>query len=157
MKLSNIGERIKYLRNDLGLTQAQFGKKTSISPSHMSGIENGKENPSKAMVKLIALVFNVSEQWLLTGEGSMVQGGIVDEPREGYLKKDNLILINQVSKAVTEVFELHKGLKPEELLFCGFAGINLAMESSLSREISGYDCFEMIKSFANANTNKHTV
>lgn len=44
--LENIGERIKNLRNERGLTLSEFGKLVNLSPSYLSQIENGKTSPS---------------------------------------------------------------------------------------------------------------
>ncbi len=44
--LENIGERIKNLRNERGLTLTEFGKLVNLSPSYLSQIENGKTSPS---------------------------------------------------------------------------------------------------------------
>ena len=67
-----IGSRIKEIRNLYNLTQKEFGEKIHISYAHVSGIEADKKIPSDSVIKLICMVFNVSEKWLRRGEGSKI-------------------------------------------------------------------------------------
>jgi len=73
----DIGKRIRELRNYLNLTQKEFSEKISISRSHLSGIESGKETLSDSVIKLICIEFQISEIWLRKGEGEKtVIGGL---------------------------------------------------------------------------------
>lgn len=63
--------RIKALRKAENLTQKEFAKRLCISQSYLSGLENGNEAPADRLVKLIELEFNVSSDWLATGNGEM--------------------------------------------------------------------------------------
>jgi transcriptional regulator with XRE-family HTH domain len=69
--MSYIGERVKELRNSLKLTQAGFGKRVGVSAAHISKIESGKDFPSRSLAKVICKTFDVNEEWLINGEGSM--------------------------------------------------------------------------------------
>ena len=71
--MNEIGERLKTLRRETGLKQGDFAKRLEISQSLLSGIENGNEPLSDRTRKIICLEFNISENWLLTGEGKMVK------------------------------------------------------------------------------------
>ncbi len=53
---------LKELRKSLKLTQEEFGNKIGLSRSHVSAIENGTYKPSKPVIKLIELTFNVQAQ-----------------------------------------------------------------------------------------------
>lgn len=64
-------ERIKVVRSKLGLSQAKFAKAISISNGYIAGIELGKRNVNERIIKLIAITFNVSEEWLKNGNGDM--------------------------------------------------------------------------------------
>lgn len=66
-----LGNRIKQLRKTLGLTQQEFADKLKVSRSNIATYEVGKNNPADAVNNLICREFNVSEQWLRTGEGEM--------------------------------------------------------------------------------------
>lgn len=64
-------ERIKALRTELNLTQADFGKRLGISRSVVNNLEHGllvNQNSIIPIVKLAARVFSVSEEWLFFGE-----------------------------------------------------------------------------------------
>lgn len=67
-------ERIKLLRKTLGLTQNEFASRlgfTGANPAAtVSNWESGKTQPTR-LYNQISEVFNVSLNWLLTGEGDM--------------------------------------------------------------------------------------
>lgn len=65
------GQRIKSLRKKLGLTQQEFANKLNISRSNIGNIENGIIKLSERNIKDICKIYNVNENWLKTGEGSM--------------------------------------------------------------------------------------
>lgn len=67
--METINERLKYLRKKLGLSQAAFGDKIRITKASVSRIESGINNPSDQTITLICKEFNISEHWLITGEG----------------------------------------------------------------------------------------
>ena len=66
-----LGERVKLLRTQKGLTQIEFGKQISASGATVSTTESGKTTPDNQTIAAICGAFNVSEQWLRTGEGEM--------------------------------------------------------------------------------------
>jgi transcriptional regulator with XRE-family HTH domain len=63
-----MNERLKALRKTLGLTQRQFGNRLGIQDTAISKIENGANNLTDAMVKLICAEFTVNEAWLRNGD-----------------------------------------------------------------------------------------
>ena len=64
-------ERIKKLRNTLGLTQQEFADKIGIKRNTIAQYEGGRNAPIDAVITLICREFNVNEAWLRTGEGEM--------------------------------------------------------------------------------------
>lgn len=66
-----MNERIKKLRKALDLTQQEFADKLGIKRNTVATYEAGKSNPSDAAVILMCKTFNVSEEWLRTGEDPM--------------------------------------------------------------------------------------
>lgn len=66
-----INERFKTVRKALKLTQKQYAEELGISQAHLSGIENGKENPSLMLIKLISAKFGVNEKWLTDESGNI--------------------------------------------------------------------------------------
>ncbi len=67
----NIGERIKKIRKDLNKNQEEFGKIIGIGKTAVSKLEKGENSPSDQTVILICKEFNISEEWLRYGTGSM--------------------------------------------------------------------------------------
>ena len=65
------GERIKYLRKELKLSQEKFGNKLGISKSAISAFEKDLSKPSNQTIKLICREFNVNYFWLTEGFGEM--------------------------------------------------------------------------------------
>lgn len=66
-----MNERIKQLRKQLGLTQAEFGSKIGVKQTSVAGYETGARVPIDAVVASICREFNVSEAWLRFGSGEM--------------------------------------------------------------------------------------
>lgn len=57
---NDIGKRIKELRKEKGLSQAEFAKTVGISQPHLSRVENGYENISKSVQELISIRFSLT-------------------------------------------------------------------------------------------------
>lgn len=64
-------DRIKEVRQSLGLTQKKFAERISISTSYINGIECSDKKINDRVIRLISMEFGVSENWLHTGEGKM--------------------------------------------------------------------------------------
>ena len=58
-------ERIKELRNSLGINQVEFGKRINVSKQCVSNWENGYIQPSIDVLIRIATTFSVSADYLL--------------------------------------------------------------------------------------------
>lgn len=65
------GERIKDVRNSLGLTLEKFGEKLGVTKTAISRIEKGERSLTEQMTKSICREFSVDYVWLTTGEGEM--------------------------------------------------------------------------------------
>lgn len=70
--------RIKTLRKHLNLNQAEFGQKIGLKNGAISWMEKEGNTITKQNIKIICDTFNVSENWLLNGEGEMFRPA--DEP-----------------------------------------------------------------------------
>lgn len=62
--LSIFGQRLKQLRNELGLSQREFAEKIGVTASALSAYEKGQKNPSVNVAINVALEFKVSMDWL---------------------------------------------------------------------------------------------
>lgn len=65
------GERIKEVRNALGLTLEKFGDRLGVTKVAISNIEKGNRNLTEQMTKSICREFSVDYIWLTSGEGEM--------------------------------------------------------------------------------------
>ena len=64
--------RIKELRQTLKLTQQQLAEAVGLSRNYIALVETGSREPSDRTISDICRVFNVSEEWLRTGNGPMM-------------------------------------------------------------------------------------
>lgn len=69
--MSTINDRIKELRQTLGLNQTAFAAKINQSPASVSMYESGVRVPKAPIVALICATFGVSRSWLENGIGDM--------------------------------------------------------------------------------------
>lgn len=68
----NINKRVKEVRIALKLTQTQFADTLGIRQSSLSAIENGVTGTvDERNIRIICKEFDVNEDWLRNGEGSM--------------------------------------------------------------------------------------
>jgi hypothetical protein len=66
-----LNERLKLLRKELHITLDQFGERVGVTKSAISNIENGNRSLTEQMIKSICREFDVDEEWLRNGTGSM--------------------------------------------------------------------------------------
>lgn len=64
-------ERLKELRKYLKISQEAFGKRLGVTKASVSRLENGSNGFTSQMIKSVCREFNVSEEWLRTGNGEM--------------------------------------------------------------------------------------
>lgn len=68
--MNTLGERIKKIRLEQKMTQAEFANLFGLSPSHISNIENNRELPSNMLILFICDKFYITPEWLTKGEGT---------------------------------------------------------------------------------------
>lgn len=64
---NTVGQRIKELRGRLGITQKEFADSVGLSQTHVCKIEKGKDNPSKSVLLLICMMYDVHIEWITNG------------------------------------------------------------------------------------------
>lgn len=69
LDLSKISDRVRKVRMDARMTQAEFAGKINVIGNHVSFMENGRRTPSPAVVREICRQFGVRERWLSDGLG----------------------------------------------------------------------------------------
>jgi transcriptional regulator with XRE-family HTH domain len=65
----SVGQRIRTLREQSGLTQAALSAEIGVSRSHLTKIETGRDPPGRDTLMAIATHFDVSLDWLAKGIG----------------------------------------------------------------------------------------
>lgn len=66
--METIGQRIKKIRKEKGLTLKELALIIEMSPSNLSEIESGKYLPSAPALIRISEYFSVDPGWLLSGD-----------------------------------------------------------------------------------------
>ena len=74
--MNTINDRIRALREELGLSQTAFGEPIGLSRDEVKNIEYKKTAPKEITIPLICKEYGVSETWLKDGTDPM------------YIKKD---------------------------------------------------------------------
>lgn len=67
----SIYDRVKVVRKACKLTQSEFGERLGVSRDVIGNIEYSRVEPSELILRQICASFNISENWLRTGEGDM--------------------------------------------------------------------------------------
>jgi len=68
----DIGDRVRELREFLGLSQTVFGNRLSLERSAISLIERKQRNITERTIKDICREFSANEEWLRNGAGPMI-------------------------------------------------------------------------------------
>lgn len=89
-----MNERIKRVRKELKLTQAEFGKAIGISDAAVSKIESGINTPAENTIKLICATYHVNYLWLTEGEGPMMESMTTNALVEKYMAGESPIAIS---------------------------------------------------------------
>lgn len=104
-----IAERIKELRDFLDLSQTEFGRKTGLSRDAVNNLEHNRAKISDTTLIAICSIYNVSREWLETGEGEMFNISPVD-PLDQLANQHNLgpggkALLKAASRVIEELDE----------------------------------------------------
>lgn len=107
-----MNERLRILREFLGLNQLQFSKRTNISRSMVAMFETGDREMKDIHISQICHAFNVNETWLRTGTGEMY--AIPDSTLVSQLARE--YNLDSLDQSIVEAYiqlpaEYRKGLK----------------------------------------------
>ena len=106
----SIGERVRLLRKELGLNQAQFAEKIGLKQAAIGLYENNQRGVADRIILLICEKYSVREEWLRDGIEPM------------FVESDSTIVSQLSSEYGLDAFEMVilKGflkLKPEQREF----------------------------------------
>ena len=68
-----VAERLREIRESLGLSQGEFAQSIGVHRVTYNNYERGKSEPPLSVIKEIVQRYNVNPTWLLTGEGEPFQ------------------------------------------------------------------------------------
>ena len=66
-----IEQRLKEIRNSVGLSQKDFGAIMGIAQTSYANYENGRSSIPASLLEALSLKLNLNLNWLITGEGNM--------------------------------------------------------------------------------------
>ena len=72
-------ERLRFLLERSDVTAYRIWKDTAITKGTIANYLEGKTKPNKANISVLASYFQVSEEWLLSGEGKMDKIGSLND------------------------------------------------------------------------------
>lgn len=75
-----IQPRIKTLRQTLGMSQTDFGRKIGVTRSVLSNLDLGITTLQDPLLSLVCSVFNVRREWLESGSGEMFEHPDTEAP-----------------------------------------------------------------------------
>ena len=67
--MSELADRIHYVRKEKNLSQNAFADELNLSQNFVWMMESGKRSPSDRTISDICRIFGVDEVWLRTGDG----------------------------------------------------------------------------------------
>lgn len=113
-----LGDRVKRLRTELGLTQDALAQKAGISKSFLSDVENGKRSIGAETLLDLGRSMGVSLDYLMTGAASDDHEKQTQIPpvlarfaaEEGLSVRDTLTLLHMLEQTVTTRKEAGKRL-----------------------------------------------
>lgn len=87
-EFSNMGERLKKVRTDIGLTQIQFCELLKISRTSLVNYENNDRLMDARILADLHKIFSVDLNWLVGGDATSPYTTNFVTPREMQLLKD---------------------------------------------------------------------
>lgn len=113
--MNNINERIRELREYLKLSRNDFGERLGMSGDSINNLERGRVVIKDFIIKLISQEFNVDENWLRTGEGSMFTLELDEDTVlvEQLLNEYDNPLFSEIKSLVFNIMKIYNQLDPK--------------------------------------------
>lgn len=139
----SIGENIKKIRKENGLTQAEFSKKIGISRTYLSDLENNRKSPSVETLDKMAEKLGVSTTYLLNGDKYALLYNqdieAIDFKRIKSLNKSltSIVIKNKItSEEVPEIFDDNGKVLIDQQLYKLFKDYDFKQLKLLSSKLS---------------------
>ena len=113
--MDNINERIREVREYLKLSRNDFGERLGLSGDSINNLERGRVVIKDFIIKLISQEFNVDENWLRTGEGSMFTLELDEDAMlvEQLLNEYDNPLFSEIKSLVFNIMKVYNQLDPK--------------------------------------------
>ena len=113
--MDNINERIREIREYLKLSRNDFGERLGMSGDSINNLERGRVVIKDFIIKLISQEFNVDENWLRTGEGSMFTLELDEDTVlvEQLLNEYDNPLFSEIKSLVFNIMKVYNQLDPK--------------------------------------------
>lgn len=113
--MTTLGDRLKIARQKRGFKQVDVKARVNINNKTLSGYENNVSEPDRNTLVTLAKLYEVSYEWLLTGEGVMD----FSKNKEVVLsKKEEADIVADLQKVIDGLdggFAAYDGKTPEEI------------------------------------------
>jgi len=76
-RLAGFADRLSKAITHSGLNQSEFARNAGVSPGFVSDLVRGNKKPGAEFLCAVRLVFGISSDWLLTGDGTMAGAGAI--------------------------------------------------------------------------------
>lgn len=78
VRLTGFADRLIQAIAHSGLNQSEFARKAGVSPGFVSELVRGNKKPGAEFLYSVRVVYGISVDWLLTGEGTMAGAGAIN-------------------------------------------------------------------------------
>ena len=111
--MDNLGERLRQIRLEAGLTLRELARQANVSPSFISQIENGKSQPSVATLYSFSQLLNVSVDELFEAKDPAARPAVAAEVHDewhgnGRMNPTNAWQPSEYSNRVSVVHPSHR-------------------------------------------------
>lgn len=137
----NSSERVKIIRKSLKLSQQKFADGLAISKGYVNAVEAGRTEPSFRFVKALIESYNVSINWVITGNGNIFLNS-EESQTENNETTDRNSLMNLLESSLRKAeMQVELSLKAEKQVEAALkevddiVGLIKAKEQDLTREI----------------------
>lgn len=163
--MSTLGERIREIRAREKISQLEFSQRVCVTQSYVSRMEANKETPTDMLLKLIALEFGLSTDWLFDGKGDMyVTSKDVFDGLDRFYQAEHLSGAEKSSKGLLEVLRRINSAHTSLAVGAMFCEITNALELYMDKPYVGdavmdefFEIILLVREFLSSLESKNKV
>jgi transcriptional regulator with XRE-family HTH domain len=105
MELLSLGDRIRLVRDEAGMSREAFAAKLDVTPATVGRYEKNSRTPDAIFLNQLVVVFRCDPSWLLTGEGGQSNQDALPHPTQNDLfpKEFDPDLMMKVTTAINDI------------------------------------------------------